>query len=156
MELPSALGVDNEDFTLDVYVTRSGELKKFSTLSDQLQDLDAAAVDGSRQVTLGQVASYLSSTAREAEEELVDVLSPVQQSSVPSAANRGARLRVFEGRPDLPYEIRRAFLNPVTGMVEGDVMRKLVLVCGPESMVADVVAAAAEIGVAVHTEEFLL
>ncbi|KAL7711037.1 hypothetical protein N2W54_001943 [Lotmaria passim] len=74
---------------------------------------------------------------------------------VPGAVNRGARLRVFEGRPDVGHEIRRALVNPATNVVEGDVKRKLVLVCGPEGMVADAVSAAAEIGVAVHTEEFL-
>ncbi|KAK7201038.1 hypothetical protein NESM_000163800 [Novymonas esmeraldas] len=72
-----------------------------------------------------------------------------------SFIDAGGRLRVQEGRPDVAGEIRRALTDASTGCVVGDVARKLVLVCGPEGMVADAAAAAAAIGVVVHSEEFL-
>ena len=152
VEVPASAQVRNDDFTLDVYVTRGGELARFAALDDKLHDTRAAAAAAARHGD-----AHESGTARELPEELPDAHAATQQVGgfVPGAVNRGARLRVFEGRPDVGHEIRRALVNPATNVVEGDVKRKLVLVCGPEGMVADAVSAAAEIGVAVHTEEFL-
>ncbi|KPA83185.1 putative ferric reductase [Leptomonas pyrrhocoris] len=156
VEVPASQRVRNEDFALDVYITRSGELAKVALLDHEMRELSAAAAETQLSAP-GMLAERLSGKAREEveEEELVMERAAPQQPPVPAAVNRGARLRVFEGRPDLPLEIRSAFLNPATNEMDGDAMRKLVLVCGPEGMVKDVVIAAAEIGVAVHTEEFL-
>jgi hypothetical protein len=72
-----------------------------------------------------------------------------------AARVRGGRVRLHGGRPDVGREITATLTNPATGTVTGDVTRKLVLVCGPEGLVADAVNACARLGVAVHTEKFL-
>ncbi|KAK7199442.1 hypothetical protein NESM_000919100 [Novymonas esmeraldas] len=139
VEVATAPHLADGVFTCDIFVTRRGELQRFAPVP--APDAEHGNVERESVAACGGVAGR--------------GVSPVSGSPAASAVNRGGRLRVQEGRPDVAGEIMRALTDASTGCVVGDVARKLVLVCGPEGMVADAAVAAAAIGVVVHSEEYL-
>lgn len=67
-------------------------------------------------------------------------------------------LKVHPGRPDVDRLIREALKQPGSGVQKSsrlDRARTLLFVCGPNSLVRQVTSSGAQLGVAVHKEEFL-
>ncbi|GET90765.1 ferric reductase transmembrane protein, putative [Leishmania tarentolae] len=67
-------------------------------------------------------------------------------------------LNVHSGRPDVDHLIREALMRPGFGIGKSsslDRARTLLFVCGPNALVRQVLSSGAQLGVAVHKEEFL-
>ncbi|CAG9578384.1 putative ferric reductase [Leishmania major strain Friedlin] len=110
----------------------------------------ASAMDEEGAFMLNGLSRWSSSSVTKSSERLHD--------NSDSSGSGCVALKVHSWRPDVDRLIREALKQPGSGVQESsklDKARTLLFVCGPNSLVRQVTASGAQLGVAVHKEEFL-